>query len=530
MIIEIFVHLLTPYPFVDFGFQMILLGTEIYFRFMTFLYILSFFKVYTVFRLIGIYSRFTDSLSEKYCRSHGIGAGVLFAIKSTIKEAPFKTVMFFLISLTLLLGIIIRMLEVLDPNSRDKYSHFTNGFWQIIIALTTVGYGEIFPITHLGRFTVLLGVFLGTFLVSVTIVALTSVTTFSREELKAYLYLKGMLLKEKLKHEYHGFIIYSFRMYKIKKKLRDYKKIDRNTEYIVFRRKKMNHLQKIIELKRELNQETFVGEDDMFMEIQSRIEEEISLIKIGLKHVNKYKDTLAEQLRLQNEFIKKLKLNSLLFKKSIKNPLYNLIVNRSKKDELTVDSFKNKSKDETVETDNFYPKEFRPSLIYRKTTHNVATEEADYRANPNYDVFKSGSAEIFLSKIFDKDFEPPKEYTKNISRVEEQYENYYYQWASNESRAKLLNHSKKTTTYIDQLSTLYKKNNNIIDTIIHNKKNSGNNSPIPMKLDHDEFAEDGMEAVDLVKAISKQQKKIGHIIENMEVVHKQKKNKKKKKK
>lgn len=530
MILEIFINLLTPFPYFDFDFQMILLGSEIYFRFMTFLYILSFLKIYLLFRLIGIYSRFTDSLSEKYCRSHGIGAGVIFAIKSIIKEAPFKTVMFFLLVLTFLLGIIVRMLEVLDPNSRDNYTHFSNGFWQIIIALTTVGYGEIFPITHLGRFTVLLGVFLGTFLVSVSIVALTTVSSFSKEELKAYSYLKDVIIKKRLKYYYQVLIKCSFKIYKIRTKLgSNQKRLDLDIDYIGYRRKKMSVLQKITELKRELGQESFVNEDDMFMELQSKIEEEISLIKIGLKHINKYKDTMSEQLKLQNEFIKTLKLNSKIFKKTIKNPLVNFIINKSSKDEETLDTNKNKSKEETIETDNFYPREFKPSVNYKRSA-NMLSEETDLRGNPqDFDVFKLGSAESYLSKIFNKENEIPEQKTKNLARLEEQYENYYYQWASNESRVKLLKNSNKTSNYLDQLSLLYKKNNSTINTIIK-KSNTKSmlNSPIPLKLEH-EIEEDGLEAIELVKDITEKQKKIDNLIQNYES-HKQKKNNKNSKK
>lgn len=51
--------------------------------------------------------------------------------------------------------------------------------WCIIITMTTVGFGDFYPSTHLGRFIGVLACFWGTFLVSLMVVSLTISSEFT---------------------------------------------------------------------------------------------------------------------------------------------------------------------------------------------------------------------------------------------------------------------------------------------------------------------------------------------------------------
>lgn len=56
----------------------------------------------------------------------------------------------------------------------------------MILTMTTVGYGDIFPVTHLGRLTTILACIWGMFIMSMIIVTLTNIITLTKEEERAY--------------------------------------------------------------------------------------------------------------------------------------------------------------------------------------------------------------------------------------------------------------------------------------------------------------------------------------------------------
>ena len=56
----------------------------------------------------------------------------------------------------------------------------------MMVTMTTVGYGDGFPLTHLGRFITFIGCILGTLLVSLMVVSLTNTSELSIGELRVY--------------------------------------------------------------------------------------------------------------------------------------------------------------------------------------------------------------------------------------------------------------------------------------------------------------------------------------------------------
>lgn len=71
--------------------------------------------------------------------------------------------------------------------------------WNVIITLTSVGYGEIFPKTFFGRIIGIVICFWGVFIISFFVVTVTNVITFSDNEEKAYALLSNLIRKKELK-------------------------------------------------------------------------------------------------------------------------------------------------------------------------------------------------------------------------------------------------------------------------------------------------------------------------------------------
>jgi potassium intermediate/small conductance calcium-activated channel subfamily N protein 2 len=58
--------------------------------------------------------------------------------------------------------------------------------WNVLITMTTVGYGDFYPKSHLGRMIGIIVAFWGVFYVSLFVVALNNILNFLPAEGKAY--------------------------------------------------------------------------------------------------------------------------------------------------------------------------------------------------------------------------------------------------------------------------------------------------------------------------------------------------------
>ena len=68
--------------------------------------------------------------------------------------------------------------------------------WYMMITMTTIGYGDIWPKSHMGRSIGIIIAFWGTFYLSIFVVALLKTLAFTSSEQKAYMLLLRLEAKE----------------------------------------------------------------------------------------------------------------------------------------------------------------------------------------------------------------------------------------------------------------------------------------------------------------------------------------------
>ncbi|CAG9314567.1 unnamed protein product [Blepharisma stoltei] len=144
-------------------------------------------RVYLIWRIAANYSSWNDEKAEEICNSCLCEGGVNFAIKAELKERPYTVVSIVLLLSILTFGVALRTAErPFMKVSLKNWDYMWNGMWCIVITMTTVGYGDFFPSTHLGRLIDVIACFWGTFLVSLMVVSLTISSEFTPQERKAY--------------------------------------------------------------------------------------------------------------------------------------------------------------------------------------------------------------------------------------------------------------------------------------------------------------------------------------------------------
>lgn len=154
--------------------------------------VMLFFRSYHVIKFFAFHSKWNNIYNEKICEASNVKFNFSFCIKSEFKERPF-----FLLSIVLMISICVfgyslRCAEMFFMYYTDKESYnmnwkdFWNGLWCIIITMTTVGFGDYYPISILGRTIVVISCFWGTFLISMMVAALTYVVEFDSQEAISY--------------------------------------------------------------------------------------------------------------------------------------------------------------------------------------------------------------------------------------------------------------------------------------------------------------------------------------------------------
>jgi len=186
-------------------------------------------KFYLIIRLYGHYSRWTGEEASTIGRKFNVTPNSIFALKADLKYRPYTMLFIWMCTSVFILGFAIRTFEM--PFSVDEeaeaegaiaktstdFGHLSNAMWMTIITMTTVGYGDAYPSTHLGRAIAVVACLFGMLLVSLMVVSLTVHSEFTNEENKAYVDLKKQQLRRQVKMKAANVIVTAFRLHNVTK-------------------------------------------------------------------------------------------------------------------------------------------------------------------------------------------------------------------------------------------------------------------------------------------------------------------------
>ncbi len=153
-------------------------------------------RVYLFFRLLAHLAQFRHlnhgerTALDSYLRKDRVSREV-FELKAFYAKNPFRSLVAMLVLVAVVFGYAIRAferplypdsgLEVTDGSYQD-YSNVWNGIWLTFVSMSTVGYGDLFPRTHIGRGLCIAAVLIGITLFSLLTVAMGTYLTFTQPE------------------------------------------------------------------------------------------------------------------------------------------------------------------------------------------------------------------------------------------------------------------------------------------------------------------------------------------------------------
>lgn len=155
--------------------------------------LMIFARSHYLLKMILIASAYTEPRAQRMCAIYGVEASLMFAVKALMVNYAWNVVALSVLIFTLVSSVTLRLFERIVQN---QFYHITTSMWNILITSTTVGYGDIYAMSHTGRLIAVLVAFWGAFLNSLLVYALNSTFQFNSSEEKAFRLLERLLAKD----------------------------------------------------------------------------------------------------------------------------------------------------------------------------------------------------------------------------------------------------------------------------------------------------------------------------------------------
>ena len=157
-------------------------------------------RIYHLVRLSSVLSVYRSGRAQRVCQMNGAEASSWFAVRCLMKTRPFSMLGLSLLSGMLIGGFSLRIFErPMLPYTGQDFSEYGNTMWLILVTMTTVGYGDYYPVTLPGRMFGIVMCLWGVLIISMFVVALTTLLNLESAEEKSLLILQRLGFKEDMK-------------------------------------------------------------------------------------------------------------------------------------------------------------------------------------------------------------------------------------------------------------------------------------------------------------------------------------------
>lgn len=156
-----------------------------------------------------------NSRAFRVCKSMGIRSSYMFAIRSIFQVRGMMLVLLVTAYLSMLFGHMFRLIELQNYDLRPDGVKFTfiNGIWTTIVSMTTVGYGDMIPLTGTGNCLGILCVFVGMHLTAIFIITLSKALLFTNSQEVAHFLIESVRETEDIKQKAKNHIVSYYKLH-----------------------------------------------------------------------------------------------------------------------------------------------------------------------------------------------------------------------------------------------------------------------------------------------------------------------------
>lgn len=164
-----------------------------------FLFAFMLLRFYFLVRTLMNLNLYSELTSKRICGKYQIQPGVSFSMKALIKERPGITVFLTALISILWLAYLLRIFERIAYESQGQkvFDSYFSSVWNVIITMTTVGYGDIAAISDYGRVISILNALWGAFIISLLVASIGRIFELNDGQARAIQEIKEKEKKKK---------------------------------------------------------------------------------------------------------------------------------------------------------------------------------------------------------------------------------------------------------------------------------------------------------------------------------------------
>ena len=181
-------------------------------------------RVYVLFRGMIVLTSYYNSRAFRIARLIGSELTMMFSVKCLITDEPFTLLFFFGVFSIAALTFSLKIVEgpvYTSSSGVNDFRTIENCLWNVLVTMTTVGYGDTYPKSMLGKVYAVVTSLCGSCLVSILTLSLTNITTLANFENNAYMGRFKVIINDKTKKTAVSYFIAVMKCYLSKKKYRN---------------------------------------------------------------------------------------------------------------------------------------------------------------------------------------------------------------------------------------------------------------------------------------------------------------------